>query len=67
MNTTTESEDFSEYISEKIIKAPSTPSSSSDYNTGDADDSSDSRGPVPNSLKALENEFSLNQVLKCFK
>lgn len=42
--------------------APSTPSSSSDYITGDGDDSSDSRGPVPCTLKSVENLLAVTKV-----
>jgi hypothetical protein len=40
----------------------STPSSSSDYMTGEADDSSDSKGTIPFSLKSVENMLSLSKV-----
>lgn len=40
----------------------STPSSSSDYMTGEADDSSDSKGTVPFSLKSVETMLSLSKV-----
>lgn len=39
-----------------------TPSSSSDYITGEADDSSDSKGPIPCTLKSVENLLSLTKV-----
>lgn len=39
----------------------STPSSSSDYMTG-ADDSSDSKGTIPLSLKSVETMLSLSKV-----
>lgn len=41
----------------------STPcSSSSDYITGEADDSSDSKGTIPFSLKSVETMLSLSKV-----
>ena len=40
----------------------STPSSTSDYITGEGDDSSDSRGTVPCTLKSVENLLSLSKV-----
>lgn len=40
----------------------STPSSSSDYMTGEADDSSDSKGTIPFSLKSVETMLSLSKV-----
>lgn len=40
----------------------STPSSASDYITGEGDDSSDSRGTVPCTLKSVENLLSLTKV-----
>ncbi|CAL1681628.1 unnamed protein product [Lasius platythorax] len=39
----------------------STPSSSSDYMTGEADDSSDSKGTIPCSLKSVETMLSLSK------
>lgn len=39
----------------------STPSSSSDYMTGEADDSSDSKGTIPFSLKSVETMLSLSK------
>lgn len=42
----------------------STPSSSSDYMTGEADDSSDSKGTIPFSLKSVETMLSLSKVYK---
>ncbi|XP_050456367.1 differentially expressed in FDCP 8 homolog isoform X2 [Cataglyphis hispanica] len=39
----------------------STPSSSSDYLTGEADDSSDSKGTIPISLKSVETTLSLSK------
>lgn len=42
----------------------STPSSSSDYMTGEADDSSDSKGTIPFSLKSVETTLSLSKVYK---
>ncbi|XP_020281463.1 differentially expressed in FDCP 8 homolog isoform X2 [Pseudomyrmex gracilis] len=39
----------------------STPSSSSDYMTGEADDSSDSKGTIPFSLKSVETVLSLSK------
>ncbi|XP_014473569.1 PREDICTED: differentially expressed in FDCP 8 homolog isoform X2 [Dinoponera quadriceps] len=39
----------------------STPSSSSDYMTGEADDSSDSKGTIPFSLKSIETTLSLSK------
>lgn len=39
----------------------STPSSSSDYLTGEADDSSDSKGTIPFSLKSVETMLSLSK------
>lgn len=39
----------------------STPSSSSDYITGDADDSSDSKGTIPFTLKSVETQFLLSK------
>ncbi|KAL6429182.1 hypothetical protein ACFW04_008134 [Cataglyphis niger] len=39
----------------------STPSSSSDYLTGEADDSSDSKGTIPFSLKSVETSLSLSK------
>ncbi|XP_032675953.1 differentially expressed in FDCP 8 homolog isoform X2 [Odontomachus brunneus] len=39
----------------------STPSSSSDYMTGEADDSSDSKGTIPFSLKSVETTLSLSK------
>lgn len=41
---------------------PSTPSSSSDYMTGEADDSSDGKGAIPFSLKSVETVLSLSKV-----
>lgn len=41
---------------------PSTPSSSSDYMTGEADDSSDSKAAIPFSLKSVETVLSLSKV-----
>ncbi|XP_058792983.1 differentially expressed in FDCP 8 homolog isoform X2 [Phymastichus coffea] len=41
----------------------STPSSSSDYITGDADDSSDSKVPIPCTLKSVENHLSLSKAM----
>ncbi|XP_011505581.1 PREDICTED: differentially expressed in FDCP 8 homolog [Ceratosolen solmsi marchali] len=41
----------------------STQSSSSDYITGEADDSSDSKGPIPNTLKSVENLLSLSKAM----
>ncbi|CAL7942953.1 unnamed protein product [Xylocopa violacea] len=41
---------------------PSTPSSSSDYMTGEADDSSDSKAAIPFSLKSVENVLSLSKA-----
>lgn len=41
---------------------PSTPSSSSDYMTGEADDSSDDKSAVPFSLKSVETILSLSKV-----
>ncbi|KZC14705.1 PREDICTED: differentially expressed in FDCP 8 homolog [Dufourea novaeangliae] len=41
---------------------PSTPSSSSDYMTGEADDSSDSKSAVPFSLKSVETILSLSKA-----
>ncbi|XP_033210061.1 differentially expressed in FDCP 8 homolog isoform X2 [Belonocnema kinseyi] len=41
----------------------STPSSASDYITGEGDDSSDSRGTVPCTLKSVENLLSLSKVI----
>lgn len=41
---------------------PSTPSSSSDYMTGEADDSSDSKAVVPFSLKSVETVLSLSKA-----
>ncbi|XP_015602576.1 differentially expressed in FDCP 8 homolog isoform X2 [Cephus cinctus] len=38
----------------------STPSSSSDYITGDADDSSDSKGTIPFTLKSVETQLLLS-------
>jgi len=40
----------------------STPSSSSDYMTGEADDSSDSKSTIPFSLKSVETMLSLSKV-----
>lgn len=40
----------------------STPSSSSDYMTGEADDSSDSKGAIPFTLKSVETILSLSKV-----
>ena len=40
----------------------STPSSSSDYMTGEADDSSDSKAVIPFSLKSVETVLSLSKV-----
>ncbi|XP_053979256.1 differentially expressed in FDCP 8 homolog isoform X2 [Hylaeus volcanicus] len=40
----------------------STPSSSSDYMTGEADDSSDSKGHTPFSLKSVETTLSLSKT-----
>ncbi|OAD60509.1 Differentially expressed in FDCP 8 like protein [Eufriesea mexicana] len=40
---------------------PSTPSSSSDYMTGEADDSSESKVVIPFSLKSVENTLSLSK------
>lgn len=46
----------------------STPSSTSDYINGEGDDSSDSRGTVPCTLKSVENLLSLSKVrIKNFK
>ena len=42
---------------------PSTPSSSSDYMTGEADDSSDSKGAIPFSLKSVETVLSLSKAI----
>ncbi|XP_076685611.1 differentially expressed in FDCP 8 homolog isoform X2 [Andrena cerasifolii] len=42
---------------------PSTPSSSSDYMTGEADDSSDSKGAIPFSLKSVETALSLSKAI----
>lgn len=44
------------------ITMPSTPSSSSDYMTGEADDSSDSKAVIPFSLKSVETVLSLSKV-----
>ncbi|XP_393689.3 differentially expressed in FDCP 8 homolog isoform X2 [Apis mellifera] len=41
---------------------PSTPSSSSDYMTGEADDSSDSKAVIPFSLKSVETVLSLSKA-----
>ena len=41
--------------------AASTPSSSSDYVTGEADDSSDSKATVPFSLKSVENLLCISK------
>lgn len=41
---------------------PSTSSSSSDYMTGEADDSSESKAVVPFSLKSVETVLSLTKV-----
>lgn len=41
---------------------PSTPSSSSDYMTGEADDSSESKAVIPFSLKSVETVLSLSKV-----
>ncbi|XP_043464222.1 differentially expressed in FDCP 8 homolog [Leptopilina heterotoma] len=41
----------------------STPSSASDYITGEGDDSSDSRGTVPCTLKSVENLLSLTKTI----
>ncbi|XP_076661992.1 differentially expressed in FDCP 8 homolog isoform X1 [Halictus rubicundus] len=41
---------------------PSTPSSSSDYMTGEADDSSDSKAAIPFSLKSVETILSLSKA-----
>lgn len=68
MNISSESVDHFEARnrSNNIDTAPSTPSSSSDYIAGDADDSSDSRAPIPCTLKSVENLLSLSQVyIKC--
>lgn len=40
----------------------STPSSLSDYMTGEADDSSDSKGSIPFNLKSVEPLVSLSKV-----
>lgn len=39
-----------------------TPSSSSDYMTGEADDSSDSKATIPFSLKSVETMLSFSKV-----
>ncbi|XP_016914886.1 differentially expressed in FDCP 8 homolog isoform X2 [Apis cerana] len=41
---------------------PSTPSSSSDYMTGEADDSSESKAVIPFSLKSVETVLSLSKA-----
>jgi hypothetical protein len=40
----------------------STPSSLSDYISGEADNSSDSKGSIPYTLKSVENYLSLSKV-----
>ncbi|XP_008211409.1 differentially expressed in FDCP 8 homolog isoform X2 [Nasonia vitripennis] len=65
MNTSVESIDCFETQSRNnnADTAPSTPSSSSDYITGEADDSSDSRGPIPCTLKSVENLLSVTKAM----
>lgn len=46
--------------------ALSTPSSSSDFMTGEADDSSDSRSIIPFSLRSVETILSLSKVQNKF-
>lgn len=41
-----------------------TPSSSSDYMTGDADESSEGKGAVPPSLKSVEATLTISKVKK---
>lgn len=64
-NTVTETENCSRERRSRADSsgtAASTPSSSSDYMTGEADDSSDSKGTIPFSLKSVEALLSLSKA-----
>ncbi|KAJ8670529.1 hypothetical protein QAD02_001788 [Eretmocerus hayati] len=64
MNTSTESVNFVEpqNSSHSADTASLTPSSSSDILVGEADDSSESRAPIPCTLKSVENLLSITKA-----
>ncbi|XP_017875701.1 differentially expressed in FDCP 8 homolog isoform X2 [Ceratina calcarata] len=61
INGTPDFNDEPRVRADSIGTMPSTPSSSSDYMTGEADDSSESKAVVPFSLKSVENILSLSK------
>lgn len=62
VNEAHDSNDESRMRTDSFGTMPSTPSSSSDYMTGEADDSSDSKAAIPFSLKSVETALSLSKV-----
>lgn len=61
INETHDSNHESRMRTDSFGTVPSTPSSSSDYMTGEADDSSDSKAAIPFSLKSVETVLSLSK------
>ncbi|XP_029033654.1 differentially expressed in FDCP 8 homolog isoform X1 [Osmia bicornis bicornis] len=61
VNEAHDSNDESRMRTDSCGTMPSTPSSSSDYMTGEADDSSDSKAAIPFSLKSVETALSLSK------
>ncbi|XP_076547569.1 differentially expressed in FDCP 8 homolog isoform X2 [Osmia lignaria lignaria] len=61
VNEAQDSNDESRMRTDSCGTMPSTPSSSSDYMTGEADDSSDSKAAIPFSLKSVETALSLSK------
>ncbi|XP_003706901.2 differentially expressed in FDCP 8 homolog isoform X2 [Megachile rotundata] len=61
VNETHDSNHESRMRTDSFGTMPSTPSSSSDYMTGEADDSSDSKAAIPFSLKSVETVLSLSK------